>query len=79
MATRLTLKVADLSAQSLISLHLLQHFPHDPIVGEEDTTELRANAGLRERVIALVNGSFEQEEGWAKGQKFSEEEQVSSS
>lgn len=46
---------ADLSAQSLISLYLQSQFPGDPIIGEEDTTELRANTPLRERVVRLVN------------------------
>jgi 3'(2'), 5'-bisphosphate nucleotidase len=46
---------ADLSAQSLISLYLRKAYPTDPIIGEEDTTELRANTPLRERVVRLVN------------------------
>ena len=46
--------MADLSAQALISLRILSKFPHDPIIGEEDTTELRKNAPLRQRVIDLV-------------------------
>lgn len=73
--------VADLSSQSLISLHLLKHFPSDKIIGEEDTTELRSNAALRERVVGLVNGAFSssdpavQEYGsWAKGSQWSETE-----
>ncbi|WWD17210.1 3'(2'),5'-bisphosphate nucleotidase [Kwoniella shandongensis] len=66
--------VADLSAQSLISLHLLSHFPQDPIIGEEDTSELRVNAPLREKVIGLVNGGFEKEEGWGKDKHYTEEE-----
>lgn len=65
--------VADLSAQSLISLHLLAHF-QDPIIGEEDTSELRVNEPLRQRVVGLVNGGFEKEEGWGKDKTFSEEE-----
>jgi 3'(2'), 5'-bisphosphate nucleotidase len=39
----------------MISLHLAEHFPKDPIIGEEDTSELKANDPLRERVIKLVN------------------------
>ncbi|WWC94268.1 3'(2'),5'-bisphosphate nucleotidase [Kwoniella sp. B9012] len=66
--------VADLSAQSLISLHLLSHFPQDPIIGEEDTSELRVNDGLREKVVKLVSEGFEREEGWGKGKTFSEDE-----
>lgn len=66
--------MADLSAQALISLHLQSHFPSDPIIGEEDTTELRANASLRERVVDLVNDAFEQQDGWGKGTKVGEED-----
>ncbi|WWC89236.1 3'(2'),5'-bisphosphate nucleotidase [Kwoniella dendrophila CBS 6074] len=66
--------VADLSAQSLISLHLQAHFPKDPIIGEEDTSELRVNDGLREKVVKLVSEGFDREEGWGKGKTFSEEE-----
>lgn len=65
--------VADLSAQSLISLHLLAHF-QDPIIGEEDTSELRVNEPLRQRVVGLVNGGFKKEEGWGKDKTFSEDE-----
>ena len=52
---------ADLSAQSLISLYLQKQFPQDPIIGEEDTTELRKNDALRERVVGLVNKYGEEE------------------
>ena len=73
--TRLTeTSVADLSAQALISLHLLHHFSSDLIIGEEDTSELRANEGLRGKVITLVNEGFGRENGWGKGQTFQEEE-----
>jgi len=67
---------ADLSAQSLISLHLLAHYPKDPIIGEEDTSELRANDTLREKVIGLVNDNFKLEDGWGKGKTWSEAESV---
>ncbi|KAJ9095809.1 hypothetical protein QFC19_007423 [Naganishia cerealis] len=70
--------VGDLAAQSLISLHLLDAFPQDKIVGEEDTTELRKNDGLRSKVVQLVNDGFgkgRSEAGsWAEGQTWSEEE-----
>jgi 3'(2'), 5'-bisphosphate nucleotidase len=66
--------VADLSAQALISLHLLAHYPQDKIIGEEDTSELRANAPLREKVVDLVNGGFKREEGWGKDKSFTEDE-----
>lgn len=74
----LPFSVADLSAQSLISLHLLHSFPTDKIVGEEDTTELRQNDGLRGKVVKLVNEGFgkgKAEEGsWAEGKMWSEDE-----
>ncbi|BEJ16325.1 hypothetical protein CspHIS471_0509300 [Cutaneotrichosporon sp. HIS471] len=66
--------VADLSAQALISLHLLDHYPADKIIGEEDTSELRANAPLRNKVVGLVNGGFTREAGWGEGKTFSEDQ-----
>lgn len=65
--------VADLSAQALITLHLQAHFK-DLIIGEEDTTELRANGPLRERVVELVDDAFAQQEGWGKDQKVTEDQ-----
>ena len=70
--------MADLSAQSLISLHLQAHFPDDEIIGEEDTSELRGNEPLRAKVVDLVNGAFVGE-GWGEGKTFSEDEYVISS
>lgn len=52
---------ADLSAQSLISLYLRKSYPEDLIIGEEDTTELRSNTPLRERVVKLVNKYSEED------------------
>ncbi|TXT08984.1 hypothetical protein VHUM_02458 [Vanrija humicola] len=69
--------VADLSAQALISLHLLAHYPKDEIIGEEDTSELRANQPLREKVVSLVNEGFTRVDGWGKNEKFSEEQILS--
>ncbi|ORY32830.1 hypothetical protein BCR39DRAFT_521890 [Naematelia encephala] len=66
--------VADLSAQALISLHLQSHFGEDKIVGEEDTTELRANDPLRAKVVSLVNEGFGREEGWGRGHIWEESE-----
>ena len=67
--------MADLSAQSLISLHLQAHFANDEIIGEEDTSELRGNETLRAKVVDLVNGAFVGE-GWGEGKSFSEDEYV---
>ncbi|WRT66458.1 uncharacterized protein IL334_003417 [Kwoniella shivajii] len=69
--------VADLSAQSLISLHLSEHFPQDLIIGEEDTSELRVNDPLREKVVKLVSEGFQREEGWGKDKTFSEDQVLS--
>lgn len=65
--------VADLSAQSLISLHLLSHYPKDQIIGEEDTSELRGNASLRSKVVDLVNSNFTGE-GWGEAKSWTEDE-----
>lgn len=65
--------MADISAQALITLHLQAHFK-DEIIGEEDTTELRGNSELRERVVKLVDEAFGREEGWGKGETFKEDQ-----
>ncbi len=48
--------VADFGAQAVVSHHLLRVFPNDPMVGEEDSAELREarNAELRAKVVAHV-------------------------
>lgn len=49
--------VADYSAQAVISSMLGNAFPGDPIVGEEDSADLRLESGkeLRDRIVALSN------------------------
>jgi 3'(2'), 5'-bisphosphate nucleotidase len=51
--------VGDYSAQAVINTILSQAFPEDPIVGEEDATELRApneaSQALRARVVELAD------------------------
>jgi len=47
--------VADYSSQAVISSMLAKAFPDDPLVGEEDTKDLRANPAMRNRVIDLAN------------------------
>lgn len=49
--------VADFAAQALLISALRDAFPGDAFVGEEDSTALRADALLRERVWELVSGS----------------------
>ncbi|KAI9322705.1 3',5'-bisphosphate nucleotidase [Dichotomocladium elegans] len=50
--------VADFSAQAIINTYLHKAFPEDPIIGEEDSKDLRGDVGkvLREKVHALTNG-----------------------
>ncbi|KZV83340.1 3(2),5-bisphosphate nucleotidase HAL2 [Exidia glandulosa HHB12029] len=52
--------VADYSAQAVINVILAQAFPSDPIVGEEDSADLRndsdpTSATLRSRITELAN------------------------
>jgi 3'(2'), 5'-bisphosphate nucleotidase len=54
--------VADYAAQAVINTILSQAFPEDPIVGEEDasdlrvtTTETEARQALRARVVELAD------------------------
>ena len=48
--------VADFGAQAVVSDHLAAAFPHDPLVGEEDSALLRQpeNARLKEAVLQQV-------------------------
>jgi len=48
--------VADFGAQAVVSDHLAASFPHDPLVGEEDSALLRRpeNAALRQTVVKHV-------------------------
>ncbi|KAF8602184.1 putative MET22-protein ser/thr phosphatase [Ceratobasidium sp. AG-I] len=54
--------VADLSAQAVINTVLGKAFPDDPIVGEEDSGDLRRDTEparlLRERVVQLANDAL---------------------
>jgi len=47
--------IADFGSQAVINLELLEFFPNDPIVAEEDAEVLLGNAELREQVLGLVN------------------------
>ncbi|KAJ2156285.1 3'(2'),5'-bisphosphate nucleotidase [Coemansia sp. RSA 552] len=53
--------VADFGAQAVVNAILEQHFPDDPIVGEEDSADLQGEDGrvLREKVVDLVNADAE--------------------
>ncbi|MFO0982356.1 MAG: 3'(2'),5'-bisphosphate nucleotidase [Planctomycetota bacterium] len=48
--------VADYGAQAVVAALLARHFPHDPLVGEEEAHQLRQpeNAGLCAKVAAQV-------------------------
>ncbi|KAI8988029.1 3',5'-bisphosphate nucleotidase [Mycotypha africana] len=62
--------VADFSAQAIVNTKLKQHFPNDPIVGEEDSKDLKGETGtpLREKVVSLTNGIL------ADNEKLSEQQ-----
>ncbi|KAF9941548.1 hypothetical protein BGZ65_002676 [Modicella reniformis] len=62
--------VADFSAQAVVNTFLHRSFPADPIVGEEDSKDLRGESGrlMRERVLKLANSGLD-----PTGQTLSEE------
>lgn len=49
--------VGDFAAQAVISTILHSVFPNDPIVGEEDASDLRLESGksMKDRIVALAN------------------------
>ena len=47
--------IADLGSQAVINLELLQSFPNDPIISEEDTDTLHSHDYLKGKVLELVN------------------------
>ncbi|KIL61402.1 hypothetical protein M378DRAFT_167047 [Amanita muscaria Koide BX008] len=67
--------VGDFASQAVISTMLQHAFPDDPIVGEEDASDLRTDSGttLRERIVDLANKTLAGElelgdnEGWGIG------------
>ncbi|RMF62089.1 MAG: 3'(2'),5'-bisphosphate nucleotidase [Calditrichaeota bacterium] len=46
--------IADLGSQAIVTLSLQRDFPGEMLVGEEDSTPLRENAELKERVHLLL-------------------------
>ncbi|KAG8796078.1 hypothetical protein FRC12_005348 [Ceratobasidium sp. 428] len=54
--------VADISAQAVINTVLGNAFPEDPVIGEEDTSELRLDTDparlLRERIVQLASDTL---------------------
>ncbi|OBZ73069.1 3'(2'),5'-bisphosphate nucleotidase [Grifola frondosa] len=71
--------VGDYSAQAVINTVLGRTFPSDPIVGEEDATDLRTPSGtvLRNRIVELANETLTAElqpgekEEWGLGPNHS--------
>ncbi|KAG0231416.1 hypothetical protein BGW42_000243 [Actinomortierella wolfii] len=53
--------IADYSAQAVVNSLVHNAFPTDPIVGEEDSKDLRGEAGrpMREKVLELANTGLE--------------------
>lgn len=49
--------IADFGAQALVNMEILKAFPEDPIIGEEDSSDLQGAAGARllEQVTEQVN------------------------
>ena len=54
---RFYISVGDFAAQAVISSILHRAFPDDPIVGEEDASDLRVESGkeMKDRIVTLAN------------------------
>lgn len=66
--------VGDFAAQAVISTLIHAAFPDDPIVGEEDASDLRLESGkaMKDRIVALANEVLtlpadEEEAAWGVG------------
>lgn len=57
--------VGDFGAQAVVSTILGRAFPGDPIIGEEDSADLRPESGsvLRQRIVELANDTLTAELG----------------
>jgi 3'(2'), 5'-bisphosphate nucleotidase len=57
--------IGDFAVQAVISTMLHHAFPDDPIVGEENASDLRSDSGasLRERIVGLANEALTAELG----------------
>jgi HAL2 family 3'(2'),5'-bisphosphate nucleotidase len=53
-ADRSPVTVADLGAQVIISLALAEAFPADPVMGEEDATQLQAHGSIRTALLTQL-------------------------
>ena len=54
--------IADYGSQAIVNAILSSVFPQDPIVGEEDSGELRRNENLRDKVWKLVESTLAEED-----------------
>jgi hypothetical protein len=52
--------IADYGSQAIVNAVLRSAFPKDPIVGEENSEELRRNSVLREKVWRLVSSTLKE-------------------
>lgn len=50
--------IVDITLQTLINCFLMQHFPDDPIMGEEDSYFVRKNPRLLELIVKKVKTEF---------------------
>lgn len=57
--------VADYAAQALVSTLLAKHFPDIPLIGEEDSADLRTEEqqSVREKIVELANGALSKSTG----------------
>jgi len=64
--------VGDFAAQAVISSILHRAFPADPIVGEEDASDLRAKSGkeMKDRIVALANEALTAELGFGDNKNW---------
>ncbi|KAJ1858812.1 3'(2'),5'-bisphosphate nucleotidase [Coemansia sp. RSA 2703] len=55
--------IADFGAQAVVNAILEEHFPEDPIVGEEDSSDLQGDNGkeMRNKVVNLVNSASDRQ------------------
>ena|SRR5579859_2322207 len=51
--------IADYGSQAIVNAVLQSVFPADPIVGEEDSNDLRVNTELRQKVWNLVSSTLQ--------------------
>ncbi|KAJ3013046.1 hypothetical protein HKX48_005937 [Thoreauomyces humboldtii] len=60
--------VADYGAQAVVNAMLQRAFPDDPIVGEEDSAELRSQTETVEKVVRLANSVMDEDDQMSETQ-----------